>query len=220
MALLIIFLTCISCVLLNFDFIEANSPILSNSRILCVEYAGVNEMIQVAPNDTIFRINQTNFEISYTVIPEVCIHSFVITQIEIEVISNRSSCDKDYIDIREYIITSKFRSLKKSLQLNSNQNKVQNLGSDIVSVTIEPTLADKLYVSLISLLSVNPNFLHKQNILSLIVDNIIFYKTPEQKLINLTSTIEPRFYDRFLFLRIFLPSFPCMMFWMELMFNL
>ena len=150
MAQLIIFIICISCILHYFDFIEANSPILSNSRIPCAEYAGVNKMIQVAPNDTIFRINQTNFEISYIVTPEVCIYAFAITRIEIEVISNRSSCDKDYLDTSEYIITSKFNNLKKYLRLNSNRNTVQKLGSDIVSVTIEPTLADELYVSLLS----------------------------------------------------------------------
>ena len=136
----VIFIICVSCLLHNFNFIEANSSILSNSRIPCVEY-DVDEMIRVTPNDTILRINQTNFEISYAVIPVVCIYSFVITQIEIEVISNRSSCETDYIDINEYIVTSKFKNLKKSLQLNKNRNKVQNLGSHVVRVTIDPTLA-------------------------------------------------------------------------------
>ncbi|KAI6659216.1 hypothetical protein LOD99_14889 [Oopsacas minuta] len=79
---------------------------------------------------------------------ENCIFVFVITQIEIKVEAGDgvNNCIRENnINISDYLITNKFKNLKTSTRLDPNSSYL--LTNNSVVVTIEPILAEEIYIS-------------------------------------------------------------------------
>ena len=123
------------------------APISLNETVGCVELTNQSVIVQIG---TMSIINQTNFEVEYNLVPDKCIYRFVITQIEIQVGTNQipGIClQEENVNISEYLVTSNFRNLKTITRLNNNNNNEVNM--TIISLEIQPILAEELKVSII-----------------------------------------------------------------------
>ena len=121
--------------------IQATEPLAGTQSL---SYGEIPDLIASPESEPFWRLNQTNFEIRISIIPQDCIYRYVVTSIGIRLPGMQSR-----INLDAYYIKYRLDNVNRLVQLRElvKSTSMYMGNDDIIKVEISPLKLEELWVS-------------------------------------------------------------------------